>query len=507
MLAYVHFTEDGVRHVCPVTDIEDFSPSHVDDFVDEGKYRVLWPLLPKDGSGGVSMDYYDAIIVILAESYEDMHYKVVRDKLKMPQNLLSELMRERRAKEAEKAPRSRKDPKSQSAGLSIPGLNDGKKPKDKGIRTNESAHSLEKTERLKPKTTRPLRSSTTSLREPASSSSKIIRTSPKNVSPEPIETLIEDQPTQERTPLKVPSDDKFEDKNMGKRLEDPPLSDNLHPNSDPIDILQQECGECVQLRRKLKRKQKESEANTQKINELSQKVIVLQDQLLGSGKKAANPKAKRMSPSQKLKKKQAEASKPKDYQTSLELAPMISDAIKGKTPLCSSGDKVHIGNGVYISKEIWEDKLVSSKGTLAVRDLADEVYDLDDLAARSLEGGKCPNPNSAVTRQKVKATPKKVEAILGIYVGKMMAKGITDAESLSLTIKNGRATLAQKFKESYIKWNSLREEDEGDSKSGEKSDGEIRDEDEILTDDDREEGRKKKAKKDLFPSDSENEQS
>ncbi len=64
---------------------------------------------------------------------------------------------------------------------------------------------------------------------------------------------------------------------------------------------------------------------------------------------------------------------------------------------------------------MWEDKLLSTKGTLAVRDLADEVYDLNDLAMRSLEGGKCPNPNSTVTMKKVKATPKKVEAILGNF--------------------------------------------------------------------------------------------
>lgn len=81
-------------------------------------------------------------------------------------------------------------------------------------------------------------------------------------------------------------------------------------------------------------------------------------------KVAKSNKGKRLSPSQKLKKKQNEASKPKgnffncvvlrdecyslsvlffmppDYQTSLELAPMISDAIKGKNPLYCSGDKV-----------------------------------------------------------------------------------------------------------------------------------------------------------------------
>ncbi|KAK3916398.1 BEN domain-containing protein 5 [Frankliniella fusca] len=414
LLLYVYFTEDKVRHVCPTEEVENFSPDYVDAFDKNQIYRVQWPLLPKDGSFGVSVDFYDAKIVCLAESFEDMHHKVVRNKLKMHQNLMSELMRERK--------------------LSTQGMKEKEIPSWNNDILTESSGAMDSsnppTKKLKATLqhwyhfTTCWRDSTvnrTRISENSSDSTAVNNATQLNCSLGGfIENVAKETSLRagEKTPFKATVADP-KNKNTVQNV-------GRESNQDIV-----ECGECAMLRKKLKQKTKECEQQTVKMNELSKKVISLQEQLLSS-----------------------------DYQTSLELALMISDDIKGKTPLCCSGDEVHIGNGVYVTKDVWEDKLLSTKGTIAVRDLADEVYDLNDLATRSLEGGKCPNPNSTVTIKKVKATPQKVEAILGVYVGKMMAKGITDAETLSLTIKSGRATLAQKFKESYAKWISLKDEDD-----------------------------------------------
>jgi len=79
---------------------------------------------------------------------------------------------------------------------------------------------------------------------------------------------------------------------------------------------------------------------------------------------------------------------------------------------------VHIGNGVWFSKKLWEDKLKKSSCSpnIAIRDAMDKIYTREDMAKRSLEGGlpvrASPNGDKKI---KKKMTPSKREAILGKF--------------------------------------------------------------------------------------------
>lgn len=80
--------------------------------------------------------------------------------------------------------------------------------------------------------------------------------------------------------------------------------------------------------------------------------------------------------------------------------------------------QVHIGNGVWISQKLWEDKL--KKGTvppsIALRDLMDHKYSKEEMAQRSLDGGLPVRASPSGERKaKQKMTPAKREAFLGQF--------------------------------------------------------------------------------------------
>lgn len=77
---------------------------------------------------------------------------------------------------------------------------------------------------------------------------------------------------------------------------------------------------------------------------------------------------------------------------------------------------MHIGNGVWLSNTLFEEKIVKSKvsPSIALRDATANVYSTKQLAQRSLDGGTPIKGNGDKKKLKKKRmTPAKKESLLG----------------------------------------------------------------------------------------------
>ncbi|KAE8741240.1 hypothetical protein FOCC_FOCC013227 [Frankliniella occidentalis] len=152
-----------------------------------------------------------------------------------------------------------------------------------------------------------------------------------------------------------------------------------------------------------------------------------------------------------------------DFTDNATIADMILDAITNKAPLRSDGEgKLHIGNGVYISSKVFEDKIKAFKvsPSIALRDVMGNVYTSSELAKRSLEGGTPVKGGPDRKKlKKAKLTPQKRECFLGVYRAKTSQKsGSHNKDFLQLSVeKGGRSVIRDKLKEA-AKAERLKEE-------------------------------------------------
>lgn len=71
-----------------------------------------------------------------------------------------------------------------------------------------------------------------------------------------------------------------------------------------------------------------------------------------------------------------------------------------------------------MTQKIWDDKLKrpSVAPTIALRDAMEKIYNKEQMAARSLDGGSPVKSSPAGKIKKKKMTPKKREAVLGMSI-------------------------------------------------------------------------------------------
>ncbi|KAJ1526460.1 hypothetical protein ONE63_009593 [Megalurothrips usitatus] len=132
-----------------------------------------------------------------------------------------------------------------------------------------------------------------------------------------------------------------------------------------------------------------------------------------------------------------------------EVARYILQDLEGEVPLQRNGQgQVHLGNGIWIHEENWEDRHnCNPRATIAVRDLMVETWGPKSLGERSVHGVKNPFDHSRPT--KLKATPAKLNVIVGFYRARLMHEGMSKREHLDMACKNMmQRTMKDKFQKS-----------------------------------------------------------
>ncbi|XP_033126939.1 BEN domain-containing protein 5-like isoform X2 [Anneissia japonica] len=90
---------------------------------------------------------------------------------------------------------------------------------------------------------------------------------------------------------------------------------------------------------------------------------------------------------------------------------------------CKSGDKIHLGSGIFIPTFKWEMLQLQKKNSIFVKNLAVSVWGCDVLKARSVDGKICPRYPESTPKP-----PLKVQTVKRCYVDRLKTMQLSTEE-------------------------------------------------------------------------------
>ncbi|KAJ1526559.1 hypothetical protein ONE63_008146 [Megalurothrips usitatus] len=120
-----------------------------------------------------------------------------------------------------------------------------------------------------------------------------------------------------------------------------------------------------------------------------------------------------------------------------------TNSSKRLKPMPGNKAEVHLGYGMGINKELWENKIRGAKKQAsAVNYLTGYLWGSEERKDRTVSG-------KSKNRTVVKATPKKVHLIDDFVKARLLAKKVTDREAAHLAVNKAHVTMDSKFYETY----------------------------------------------------------